>query len=101
MSMNMNMTHTGTHSISKSKLLLLEHLPDIKYRQSMQGVLFLVFSNGEAFFYPLNEQTKGTSPQTAKMLTTDSSSQSKKLARATATGNGGSFSCAESQPRKY
>ncbi len=64
------------------RALLLEHLPDIKYRHSVQGVLFMIFANGEAFFYPLNDQTKGTtSPTTAKLLTNESSSGGKKFGR--------------------
>lgn len=56
------------HSLGTA--LLFEHLPDIKFRHCVQGVLFAIFSNGEAFFYPISDQTKGHITSTsAKMLT--------------------------------
>ncbi|ELR23589.1 MYND finger domain containing protein [Acanthamoeba castellanii str. Neff] len=57
----------------KGKTLLFEHLPYIRFGGSIQGVLFLVFANGEAYFYPLNDKTKGDSPNSAKMITLEQS----------------------------
>ncbi len=55
-------------------VVFFEHVSDYKFRQSTQGILFIIFANGETFFYPLNDQTKGTSPvAAAKMLTTEGS----------------------------
>jgi len=60
----------------KGKALYLEHLPYIHFAGSVQGVLFLVFANGEAFFYPLNDKTKGGDPHTsssARLITLEHS----------------------------
>jgi len=62
--------------MSKGKALFLEHLPYIHFAGSVQGVLFLVFANGEAFFYPLNDKTKGGDPHTsssARLITLEHS----------------------------
>ncbi len=58
-------------SWKKHRVILLEHLPDVKYQTSIQGVLMLLFSSGDVMFYPLNEQTKGNSPNQARMLSGD------------------------------
>jgi hypothetical protein len=60
------------------RALLFEHLPTIRFRQSVQGVLFVVFANGDAFFYPLNEQTKGNTVSGNKMPLTKDAGPSKK-----------------------
>lgn len=78
-----NISNTSTKPReNRGRALLLEHLPDIKFRQSIQGVLFIVFSNGEAFFYPLNDQSKGNHPGTsnpARLLTLEPSERTKKI----------------------
>ncbi len=61
------------------RALLFEHLPDIKFRQCVQGVLFVVFSNGEAFFYPL-DQTKNSGTGHRVQLTKESGGSKKKNA---------------------
>eukprot|EP01119_Soliformovum_irregulare_P025214 TRINITY_DN9277_c0_g1_i1.p1 TRINITY_DN9277_c0_g1~~TRINITY_DN9277_c0_g1_i1.p1 ORF type:complete len:607 (-),score=108.70 TRINITY_DN9277_c0_g1_i1:33-1853(-) len=53
----------------RSACLLLEHIPHIRYKHSTSGVLCIIFGNGEIFFYPLNDQTKGNS--SAKLLTSE------------------------------
>ncbi|KAL6057154.1 MYND finger domain containing protein [Balamuthia mandrillaris] len=74
--------------MSKGRTLLFEHLPYIRFGGSMQGVLFLVFANGEAYFYPLNEKTKGDAPSAARMITLEPSS-SRKFVRSTDNYAGG------------
>lgn len=60
------------------RALLMEHLPDIRFRQSAQGVLFIIFSNGDAYFYPLNEQTKGNTVSGNRMALTKDGPTKKK-----------------------
>ena len=62
---------------TRGKTLLFEHLPYIRFGGSMQGVLFLIFANGDAYFYPLNDKTKGDSPTSARMITLESSNSRK------------------------
>lgn len=76
--------------MSKGKTLLFEHLPYIRFGGSMQGVLFLIFANGEAYFYPLNDKTKGDSPNAAKMITLEQSGR--KFARPSGTAPAPLFS---------
>jgi hypothetical protein len=57
-------------------VLLFEQIVEYRFRHSTQGVLFVLFGNGDASFYPVNEQTKGTSPvSAATMLTTEGRSE--------------------------
>lgn len=51
------MSGGSTKNIPRGRALFLEHLPDLHFQKSIKGVLLIIFSNGEAFFYPLNEQT--------------------------------------------
>eukprot|EP01097_Dermamoeba_algensis_P008921 TRINITY_DN6139_c0_g1_i1.p1 TRINITY_DN6139_c0_g1~~TRINITY_DN6139_c0_g1_i1.p1 ORF type:complete len:605 (-),score=101.64 TRINITY_DN6139_c0_g1_i1:324-2138(-) len=38
------------------KVIFLEHLPDIQFEKSTRGVLLLIFANGDAFFFPLEDE---------------------------------------------
>lgn len=76
---------------SLGRALLLEHLPHIQYKQSAQGVLLIIFSNGDAFFYPLNEHTKGNSPSVLKSLTNDT--PHKKMSRTSLGVHCAAFLC--------
>jgi len=51
----------GSKNIPRGRALFLEHLPEVHFQKSIKGVLLIIFSNGEAFFYPLNEQTLNVS----------------------------------------
>eukprot|EP01112_Ceratiomyxa_fruticulosa_P011072 TRINITY_DN2979_c0_g1_i1.p1 TRINITY_DN2979_c0_g1~~TRINITY_DN2979_c0_g1_i1.p1 ORF type:complete len:684 (+),score=109.95 TRINITY_DN2979_c0_g1_i1:105-2156(+) len=61
---------SATKSSGLGRALLFEHLPELRFRQCV-GVLFVVFASGDAFFYPLNDHTKGNLAASAKPLTSD------------------------------
>jgi hypothetical protein len=44
--------------LNRGRALLIEALPEGKHGYK-EGVLFLIFINGEAFFYPLTDFSKG------------------------------------------
>lgn len=67
-----NLFQTKTKKLGRT--LLMEHLPDIKFRQSIQGVILIIFSKGFVFFYPLNEQ-ENHSNYTKKILTIENSTK--------------------------
>jgi hypothetical protein len=46
------------HGRNRGRALLIEALPEGKFGYT-EGVLFMIFINGEAFFYPLTEFSKG------------------------------------------
>jgi hypothetical protein len=54
---NINNT-ASTINVVKSKPLLFEHLPDVRFKTSPNGVLFIIFANGDAYFFALNDQYK-------------------------------------------
>ncbi len=35
---------------------LVEHLPNIHFQDSTQGVVLAIFNDGRAFFYPLSDE---------------------------------------------
>jgi hypothetical protein len=47
--------HTGR--VPRGKALLIDHLP-IQFLQSSQGTLLIIYNNGDACFYPVNDQAK-------------------------------------------
>ena len=57
-------SNLGNHKFGKP--LFFEHLPQVQFRHSNEGVLFCLFETGEALFYPLNEQTKGNQPTNSR-----------------------------------
>lgn len=67
-----------SHTKPVGRALLFEHLPFVRYKQSAQGVLFVIFSNGDAYFYPLNDQTKGDYVSGNKMPLTKEAPSKKK-----------------------
>eukprot|EP01117_Protostelium_nocturnum_P013735 TRINITY_DN5159_c0_g1_i1.p1 TRINITY_DN5159_c0_g1~~TRINITY_DN5159_c0_g1_i1.p1 ORF type:complete len:630 (+),score=148.94 TRINITY_DN5159_c0_g1_i1:144-2033(+) len=60
-----------TPTLSESRTIFVEYLPDLKFRQSNQGCLLIIFANGNVFLYSLNENSMGNHPTDAKMLTNE------------------------------
>ena len=48
--------------------MLLEHIPQLRFLHSSQGVLLIIYQSGEACFFPVNDQSKTTS-SAVKLLT--------------------------------
>lgn len=52
----------------RGRALLLEHIPQLRFLHSSQGVLLIIYQNGEACFFPVNEHPKNPT-SSVKMLT--------------------------------
>ncbi len=52
----------------RGRALMLEHLPHVRYLHSSQGVLLIIYQNGDACFFPINDQSKNPTAS-VKLLT--------------------------------
>lgn len=54
--------------LPRGRALLLEHIAQLRFLHSSQGVLLIIYQNGDACFFPVNDQSK-TPTSSVKLLT--------------------------------